>query len=62
MEDQVAPVQLAIRLLLPEGSLLLELPEVRAMIEPFDPRGLVLSVAPSRITGWMSWRAASRNS
>jgi hypothetical protein len=33
-------VQLAIRLLLPEGSLLLELPEVRAMIEPFDPRGL----------------------
>jgi hypothetical protein len=38
--DQVAPVQLAIRLLLPEGSLLLELPEVRAMIEPFDPRGL----------------------
>jgi hypothetical protein len=38
--DQVAPVQLAIRLLLPEGSLLLELPEIRAMVEPFDPRGL----------------------
>jgi radical SAM superfamily enzyme YgiQ (UPF0313 family) len=38
--DQIAPVQLVIRLLLPEGSLLLELPEVRAMIEPFDPRGL----------------------
>jgi radical SAM superfamily enzyme YgiQ (UPF0313 family) len=38
--DQVAPIQLAIRLLLPEGSLLLELPEVRRMIEPFDPRGL----------------------
>jgi len=38
--DQVAPVQLAIRLLLPEGSLLLELPEVREMIEPFDPRAL----------------------
>jgi hypothetical protein len=37
---QVAPVQLAIRLLLPEGSLLLQLPEVREMIEPFDPRGL----------------------
>ena len=36
----VAPIQLAIRLLLPEGSLLLELPEVRAIIEPFDPRGL----------------------
>jgi radical SAM superfamily enzyme YgiQ (UPF0313 family) len=38
--DQIAPVQLAIRLLLPEGSLLLQLPEIRAMIEPFDPRGL----------------------
>jgi hypothetical protein len=36
----VAPIQFAIRLLLPEGSLLLELPEVRAMIDPFDPRGL----------------------
>ena len=28
LADQVAPVQLAIRLLLPEGSLLLELPEI----------------------------------
>ena len=45
LADQVAPVQLAIRLLLPEGSLLLELPEVRAMIEPFDARGLVLPLA-----------------
>jgi radical SAM superfamily enzyme YgiQ (UPF0313 family) len=38
--EQIAPVQLAIRLLLPEGSLLLELPEIRAMIEPFDARSL----------------------
>jgi radical SAM superfamily enzyme YgiQ (UPF0313 family) len=38
--EQVAPVQLTIRLLLPEGSLLLQLPEIRAMIEPFDARGL----------------------
>ena len=38
--DHVAPIQLAIRLLIPEGSLLLELPEVRGRIEPFDPRGL----------------------
>jgi radical SAM superfamily enzyme YgiQ (UPF0313 family) len=38
--DQVAPVQMAIRLLLPEGSLLLQLPEIRGMIEPFDARGL----------------------
>jgi radical SAM superfamily enzyme YgiQ (UPF0313 family) len=36
----IAPIQLAIRLLLPEGSLLLDLPEIRGMIEPFDPRGL----------------------
>jgi radical SAM superfamily enzyme YgiQ (UPF0313 family) len=40
LADQVAPIQLAIRLLIPEGSLLLELPEVRGMIEPFDARGL----------------------
>ena len=37
---EVAPIQLAIRLLIPEGSLLLELPEVRGIVEPFDPRGL----------------------
>jgi radical SAM superfamily enzyme YgiQ (UPF0313 family) len=40
LAGEVAPIQLAIRLLIPEGSLLLELPEVRQMIEPFDPRGL----------------------
>ena len=38
--DRVASVQLAIRLLIPAGSLMLELPEIRGMIEPFDPRGL----------------------
>ena len=37
---QVAPVQLTIRLLLPEGSLLLDTPDVRDLIEPFDSRGL----------------------
>ena len=40
LADQVAPIQLAIRLLIPEGSLLLDLPEVREMVEPFDPRAL----------------------
>jgi radical SAM superfamily enzyme YgiQ (UPF0313 family) len=40
LAEQVAPIQLAIRLLIPEGSLLLELAEVRARISPFDPRGL----------------------
>jgi radical SAM superfamily enzyme YgiQ (UPF0313 family) len=38
--DQVASIQLAIRLLIPEGSLLLELPEIRAMVGPFDARSL----------------------
>jgi radical SAM superfamily enzyme YgiQ (UPF0313 family) len=37
---QVAPIQLAIRLLIPEASLLLELPEVRDLIGEFDPRSL----------------------
>jgi hypothetical protein len=40
LAGEVAPIQLAIRLLIPEGSLLLELPEIRAAIDPFDPRGL----------------------
>lgn len=38
--DHVAPIQLAIRLLIPEGSKLLELPEVRPLIGPFDPERL----------------------
>lgn len=36
----VAPIQLAIRLLIPAGSRLLELPEVRAVVGPFDPTAL----------------------
>ncbi len=36
----VAPIQLAIRLLIPEGSFMLELPEVRARIGDFDTREL----------------------
>jgi hypothetical protein len=39
--DQVAPIQLAIRLLIPEGSRLLELADVRAMVGPFDAQTLV---------------------
>lgn len=35
--EAVAPIQLAIRLLVPEGSRLLELAEVRALVGPFDP-------------------------
>jgi radical SAM superfamily enzyme YgiQ (UPF0313 family) len=40
LQTQIAPIQLAIRLLIPEGSLLLELPEVRTLIGLFDPRAL----------------------
>ena len=36
----VAPIQLAIRLLIPEGSRLLELEEVRRLVGAFDPRTL----------------------
>jgi radical SAM superfamily enzyme YgiQ (UPF0313 family) len=38
--SQVAPIQLAIRLLIPEGSLLMELPEVRALVGMYDARAL----------------------
>jgi hypothetical protein len=38
--EQVAPIQLAIRLLIPKGSLLLDLPEICGIVEPFDPRAL----------------------
>ena len=41
--DQVAPIQLAIRLLIPAGSRLLELPEVRDIVGPFDEDALVYS-------------------
>lgn len=36
--ENVAPIQLGIRLLIPEGSRLLELEEVRNRIGPFDPQ------------------------
>jgi radical SAM superfamily enzyme YgiQ (UPF0313 family) len=38
--DHVPPIQLAIRLLVPEGSRLLELPELRQRLQPFDPETL----------------------
>src|ERR1700692_317119 len=41
LSENVAPIQLAIRLLIPAGSRLLELPEVAAMIGPFDSAALV---------------------
>jgi radical SAM superfamily enzyme YgiQ (UPF0313 family) len=39
--ENVAPIQLAIRLLVPAGSRLLELPEVRKLVRPFDEQALV---------------------
>ncbi|HUJ33435.1 MAG TPA: CUAEP/CCAEP-tail radical SAM protein [Candidatus Acidoferrum sp.] len=39
--ENVAPIQFAIRLLIPASSRLLELPDVRAMVEPFDDAALV---------------------
>ena len=39
--DHVAPIQLAIRLLIPQGSRLLELEELRDCLDPYDPVRLV---------------------
>ena len=39
--DQVAPIQLAIRLLIPEGSRLLELDDIRAHVGSFDRERLI---------------------
>jgi radical SAM superfamily enzyme YgiQ (UPF0313 family) len=41
LTENVAPVQLGIRLLIPQGSRLLELAEVRAAVGPFDASSLV---------------------
>jgi hypothetical protein len=38
--EAVPPIQLAIRLLIPAGSRLLELKEVRDLVGPFDPAAL----------------------
>jgi len=50
--ESVAPIQLGIRLLIPEGSRMLELENVRRLIEPFDAQSLAslgkMSTAPRR--------------
>jgi radical SAM superfamily enzyme YgiQ (UPF0313 family) len=38
--ENVAPIQLGIRLLIPEGSRMLELEDIRRIIGPFDPQSL----------------------
>jgi len=40
LTEQVAPIQLAIRLLITNGSPLLELPDIQAVITTFDPASL----------------------
>jgi radical SAM superfamily enzyme YgiQ (UPF0313 family) len=49
--ENVAPIQLGIRLLIPEGSRLLELEEVRRNVGPFDPQSFFYpwSHADSRV-------------
>jgi hypothetical protein len=41
LTENVAPIQLGIRLLIPEGSRMLELEEIRRATGPFDPQSLV---------------------
>jgi len=41
LSENVAPIQLAIRLLIPAGSRLLELPEMNSIVGPFDSAALV---------------------
>jgi len=41
LAENVAPIQLGIRLLIPEGSRILELPDVRELVGPFDAESLV---------------------
>jgi radical SAM superfamily enzyme YgiQ (UPF0313 family) len=41
LTENIAPIQYAIRLLIPEGSKLLELPEVTDLVQPFDVGSLV---------------------
>jgi radical SAM superfamily enzyme YgiQ (UPF0313 family) len=40
LRENVAPIQLGIRLLIPAGSRLLELAEVRELVDSFDPQSL----------------------
>jgi hypothetical protein len=68
--DHVGPIQLAIRLLIPQGSRMLELDDVRAVVGPFnrgsltypwhhpDPRVDALQAELLRVVGLML--AASR--
>jgi hypothetical protein len=41
LTENVSPIQLAIRLLIPAGSRLLELPEMNSLVGPFDSSALV---------------------
>ena len=55
--DHVPPIQLAIRLLIPEGSKLLELDEVKAVVADFDPATLAYRLDASRSPRRRRWAA-----
>ncbi len=40
LADSVSPIQYAIRLLIPSGSRLMELPDVQRLVQPFNEEGL----------------------
>ena len=48
LTEGVAPIQLAIRLLVTAESKLLELPDIRDLVDPFDAQSLTYPVASSR--------------
>ncbi len=60
--EHVAPIQLALRLLIPSGSRLLELADVQAVIGEFDERALLYRWRhpDPPWTRWPSRRCASR--
>ena len=58
----VAPIQFAIRLLIPEGSRLLELADMRARVERFDAGTLTHRLAPRGSAGRRAAAASSTRS
>jgi radical SAM superfamily enzyme YgiQ (UPF0313 family) len=52
--DNVSPIQYAIRLLIPHGSKLLELPEIKSLVGPFDESALCYPWAhPDPAVDWL---------
>ena len=60
LHTQITPIQLAIRLLIPEGSLLLELAEIRKLVGLFDARALYYPWQQSPTQRWMRFAGRFR--